>query len=563
MSDERLLEQYFIRHSFGENRKLTMVPAGATAIRCHNGVFVGKEQGGVEIYKGIPFALSPVGRLRWRAPVSCPEDTDIREAYYNGCSPIQTECETERASYYPQSEDCLYLNIWTGSRTEEAEEEKRAVMVFLHGGAYGWGGTADPLYDGWNFVSAHPDVVLVTVGYRVGLLGFVDLSSLEGGEDYPDAPNLGLLDQIEALRWIRRNCSAFGGDPDNITVFGESAGGGSVSLLPLIPAAKGLFRRVIAQSGSIALTFSKEECRPFTERLVKESGLTSVKELLRLSEEQLKKLNEKLNDYNNFPQRNGRVIPENLYKAYRDGLSADVDFLSGTNENEMNYWIGEAGGLMPFRAFLAVKFENDMRLLSERSRKRVDRFLKRGKGHILWRLSAFYTELMFRQPAIFQAAAHAESGGRAFLYLWKIRSSIPRYRACHAVELSYVFGNTEDTIYTGTPADPELSSRVQQMWVNFAKSGDPSLPDLKWPCYERSLRKTMILTDEFHVEEDSGWENRLLLFPLLKYRINPSYVNLDLNTHYVRRTAGLGILLAAGLIAGTTALLVALLNRKP
>ena len=561
MSDERLLEQYFIRHSFGENRTLTMIPSGATVLRCHNGVFVGKEQGGVEIYKGVPFALPPVGRRRWRKPAACPEEDAIREAYYNGYSPIQTECESERASYYPQSEDCLYLNIWTGSRKEAKPGEKRAVMVFLHGGAYGWGGTADPLYDGWNFVSAHPEVVLITVGYRVGLLGFVDLSYFEGGEEYPDAPNLGILDQIEALKWVRRNCSAFCGDPDNITVFGESAGGGSVSLLPLIPEAKGLFRRVIAQSGSIALTYSKEECRPFTERFRKESGATSMKELLQLTEEDLSRLNEKLNDYNNFPQRDGKLIPENLYKAYRDGLSADVDFLSGTNENEMNYWIGEAGGIVPFRAFLSVKFENDMRLLSDYHRKRVERFLKLQRGHIRWKLSAFYTEIMFRLPAVFQASAHAERGGRAYLYFWKVRSSIPNYRACHAVELAYVFGNTEDTIYTGAPADAELSRKVQQMWVNFAKSGDPSIPEAYWPPYDRNRRKTMVLSEQFHVEEDPGKEKRMLLFPILKYRINPSYVNLNLNTHFVRRSAGVGILLAAGLAAGAAALLISLLNR--
>ena len=562
MSDEKRLEQYFIHASYGENQKLTVVPSGATSIHLSNGTFVGKEQGGVETYKGIPFALPPVGALRWRAPVAAPDGDGIYEAYYNGKSAIQTECESERASYYPQGEDCLYLNIWTGSLKDAEAGRKRAVMVFLHGGSYGWGGTADPLYDGWNFASAHPDVVLITVAYRIGLMGFLDLSYLEGGEEFQDAPNLGLLDQIEALRWIRKNCEAFGGDPENITVFGESAGAGSVSLLPLIPKAQGLFRRVIAESGSIALTYSKEECRSLTEKLIKESGCHSMKELMALSEEQLKAINEKLNDFNNFPQRDGRLLPKDLYRAYQEGRSAEVDMLSGTNENETNYWIGEVGGVIPFRVGMTVKFENDLKLLSMRDKHRVKTFLKQRKGHVLWKISEFYTEVMFRLPAVFQSDAHTDNGGKAFFYNWKVPSAIRYYGACHAVELAYVFGNLDETIFTGEKADGRISGLVQQMWVNFAKTGNPSLKDLPWPSYSRKKRKTMVMDETFHVEENPKRKTSALLFPVLKYRINPSYVNLDLNTHYVRRTVGASLLLAGGAVFGILALIFSLLRRK-
>jgi para-nitrobenzyl esterase len=258
----------------------------------------------------------------------------IMQAYYNGKSPIQTEWPSEQASYYRQGEDCLYLNIWKNLDDGTAA---KPVMVFFHGGSYGWGGTADPMYDGKTFVSKQPDIILVTIGYRVGLMGFVDLSYFEGGEAYPDAPNLGILDQIEALRWIKKNIAAFGGDPKNVTIFGESAGGGSVSLLPVISQAKGLFRRVIAESGSVALTFSKEECREFSKRLMSAAKTKSVKKLLSLSEAELLKVNEKVNDYNNFPQRDGRIIPLNPYEPYINGDTADVDILIGTNSHEMNY----------------------------------------------------------------------------------------------------------------------------------------------------------------------------------------------------------------------------------
>ena len=301
---------------YGENKRLSGDSDPALTVGCVNGTFAGKTEGDVSVFLGIPFAKPPIGELRWKRPMPVHPDDGVYEAYYNGKSPIQTEWETEQASYYPQGEDCLYLNIWCSC---SCTDPKKPVMVFFHGGSYGWGGTADPLYNGKNFVASHPDIILVTVGYRTGLMGFVDLSAVEGGEDFPDAPNLGILDQIEALRWVKQNISGFSGNPDNITIFGESAGGGSVSLLPIIPEAKGLFRRVIAESGSVALTFSKEECADFTRRLLKESGARNMDDLMRMSEDELKRVNEALNMYNNFPQRDGVLIPLDPYEPYKNG----------------------------------------------------------------------------------------------------------------------------------------------------------------------------------------------------------------------------------------------------
>ena len=202
---------------YGENMRLSGSFDPALAVRCVNGTFVGKREDKVDVFRGIPYALPPVNKRRWKRPAPVEPNNGVYEAYYNGKTPIQSEWPTEQASYYPQGEDCLYLNIW---RSSDCPDSNKTVMVFLHGGSYGWGGTADPLYDGTNFVSSHPDIILVTVGYRTGLMGFVDFSAVVGGEDFPDAPNLGILDQIEALRWIKQNISGFSGDPDNITVFG-------------------------------------------------------------------------------------------------------------------------------------------------------------------------------------------------------------------------------------------------------------------------------------------------------------------------------------------------------
>ena len=536
--------------NYGVNREITGSYEEALAAQCANGTFVGRLQEKVTVWRGIPYARSPIGPLRWRAPQAPAESAGVYEAFYNGKTPLQTELESEQASFYPQGEDCLYLNVWADRGTPGP----KTVMVFFHGGSYGWGGTADPLYDGFHLVHAHPDVVLVTVGYRTGLLGFVDLSTVLGGEDYADAPNLGLLDQIQALRWVRQNISAFGGDPEAVTIFGESAGGGSVSLLPVIPAAKGLFRRVIAQSGSVALTYSKAECADFTRRLLAASGAKTMDDLLRLSEEELAQVNQQINEYNNFPQRDGKLIPLDPYEPYERGETRDVDFLIGTNANEMNYWVGEVGGIVPYRFGIPVKFENDLRLFRKEDRARAERFLKGLRGHRIWRISEFYNELMFRLPAIRQAEGHSANGGRVYMYYWTQPSAIPFRGACHAVELAYVFGNLDQTIYTGPGIDKRLSELTMAAWVQFAKTGDPSTETLHWKPYSvKAHRPTMVLSSTPYVQRDVLEKQRMLLEPLLGYWVNASYADLSYDVPFVRKAVGIGLAAVAGVIGGTLA----------
>ncbi len=534
---------------YGINREISGAFDSSASAKCANGTFVGKHRDGVTVWRGIPFAQSPTGALRWKAPQP-PQDNDgVYEAYYNGKTPIQTELASERASFYPQGEDCLYLNVWS----DMSIKEPKTVMVFFHGGSYGWGGTADPIYDGFKLVNAHRDVVLVTVGYRTGIMGFVDFSSVQGGEAYPDAPNLGLLDQIEALRWVQKNISAFGGDAGNVTIFGESAGGGSVSLLPIIPSARGLFRRVIAQSGSVALTFSKEECADFTKRLMSAAKADCMEDLLSLSESELKQINEKLNDYNNFPQRDGRLIPTDAYAPYVRGETAEIDFMTGTNANEMNYWISEVGGIVPYTMGMPVKLENDLPKYRKSDRERVRRFLSGLHGAKVWRISEFYSEIMFRLPAVRQAEAHAKNGGRTYMYYWTQPSAIPMRGACHAVELAYVFGNLDQTIYTGNNINAELSRLVMAAWVQFAKTGDPSTEELRWQPYSAEAnRPTMILSAEPHVQQNVLEKQRRLLDPILDYRTSASYANLSYNVPFVRKTAAVGVLSAAAVAAGCT-----------
>lgn len=483
--------------------------------RCENGIFVGRLDGEVIAFKGIPYARQPIGSLRWKAPLPPHPDRRVFSAFHFAPVSLQTEREQEYASFHRQSEACLYLNVWTH---RDSKKTDKPVMVFIHGGSYAWGGTSNPIYDGRRLVEAHPDIVLVTIGYRLGLMGFVDFSSVPGGEAYPDAPNLGLLDQVQALRWVQGNIRAFGGNPDCVTLFGESAGGGSVSLLAVMPEAKGLFQRVIVQSGSLALSHAREECRLFTRKLLEHTGCTTMKQLSRVSTRRLRHANRHLTLYNAFPQRDGRLLPLDLYEAYRRGETAHLDLLIGTNEDEARYWIQELGGYYVYRFLLPLVYRRSCERLSESDRQRLRLFFDTLPMEEVWKKTEFYNEVIFRLPAIAQAERHASAGGRAFMYRWTFPSGLPRLKACHAVELAYVFGNLHETLFTGNNIDRRLAARVQQMWVNFARTGNPSLDDCEWPPYLPDTRATMRLDASLNIENDPLSFSRRLLMPLLKYR---------------------------------------------
>ena len=499
------------------------------AAKCTNGTFVGLKENGVISYKGIPYAKSPTGELRWKAPVLASDDDGVYQAYYYGASPIQTEWPSEAGSYYTQSEDCLTLNIWTSNETQS---EGKAVMVFFHGGSYGWGGTSDPLYDGQNFVEEYDDVILVTVEYRTGILGFIDFSSVEGGEDYAQSGNLGLLDCVCALEWISQNIEAFGGDPDNVTIFGESAGAGIVSLIPLIESANGLYNRVIAESGSVALTYSTDECQTLTQMLLEETGATCMDDLLALTEEELIELNETLNDYNNFPERDGVVLPVDLYEAYAELDTTGLEMLIGTNADECRYWITEMGyyidgidGLPIYKIGMTLLYNINTGEFSDEDLAYAEAFMALQSDEKIWNITEFYNEAIFRVPALYQALYFSENGGTSYSYYWTYPSEYENLGACHAVELAYVFNNLDETIYTGNNIDTSLAKTVQQMWVNFAKTGDPSTDEYTWESYNSDTRLTMILGEEIYMEADLLSQQRELIEPLLGYGLNGSYMS--------------------------------------
>ena len=507
---------------YGENKVIESSYPDSLAVEAANGIFVGQREGSLLTFKGIPYALQPTEDRRWQVAKPEPDSRLVREAKYFGHSAIQFRSEHNAASLYPQGEDCLTLNVWTAA--DGMRTARRPVMVWIHGGSYVSDGTANPRNWGKAFVEAHPEVVFVSLNYRLGLLGFLDLSSLPDGKDYARSGNLGLLDQVEALRWIKRNIAAFGGDPGNVTVMGHSAGAGSVSILTSIDEAQGLFRRAIMQSGSVALTSSREDCQRLTKRVLDATGAKTAADLLALSQDEIEALYDKVGEFYRFPERDGNLIPEDAYSRF-DGFNAGIDMLIGTTSDETSYWVDAMGGEENFDMSTGLWYHYISMSLDSAQRASASRFHDIVPKDKPWKAAELLNDLMFRGPAIEMAQRHAAAGGKTYMYYWTKPLNGPIYGACHGCEVSYVL-NTGRQIKSGDQHNPALAAAVQQMWVNFATTGNPSIPNYYWPAYEPNQRATMFLGDTIHVVNDPLSEQRRLITPLLKEYISPIFSDL-------------------------------------
>ena len=413
-------------------------------------------------------------------------------------------------------------------------------MVYIHGGGFGWGGTVDPLYDGFNYIKTHKDIILITISYRVSILGFLDLTQIKGGENYKESPNLGLLDQIQALKWINKNIENFSGDKNNVTIFGESAGGLFVTVLPLIKEAKGLFKRIISQSGTFAWCISREEGKSLIDRLKKEIKKERKEELdinylLNLPEEEIIKLNSKLNLYCLPPMRDGYIIPEDCYKAVENGAYGGIDLIIGSNADEIRYWIIECGNYFLYKICIKILVENIIIYRIEKNGKDIfDKYKKIVKENTN---DNFMTDLFFGVPALRIAQIHSKNNGNVYLYYWKYPSSIPNFGACHAVELAYIFNNLKESHFIGDKnINYKLAEISQDMWANFAKNGSPSIKGYKWEKFDNENNYCMILGKDVELKANVfNKERNDLIIPLLSQYLSYEYASLSFNVPSIRK----------------------------
>ena len=465
-------------------------PEPGPVVAAPAGALRGAAVGGIRVFKGIPYALPPTGPLRWKPPVPAPSWKDTREATEFGSVCVQPK--PQPTSIYswnlrPMSEDCLSLNIWAPAGARNAP-----VFFWIHGGALSSGAGSDALYDGAALAAR--GLVVVSINYRLGVLGFLAHPDLSAESSGNVSGNYGLLDQIAALRWVNRNVAAFGGDPANVTIAGESAGGLSVMYLMAAREARGLFARAVAQS---AYMVSAQELRttPFGgvaaesagRSLAEKAGAADLAGLRSMDAEALTTLAAS-SGFFPFFVIDGRVLTRQIVDVFDHGEQAKVPLLAGFNSGE----IRSLRSLMPPAVTDAATYEKEIRT---RYVDLSDAFLALyPSSHIEESMLATTRDALYGWTAQRLVIKQTEAGVPSFLYLFDHGYPAADARglhAFHASELPYVFGTADRTparwpAVPATPVETQLTNAMLGYWASFARTGTPSAPDApSWPAYGR------------------------------------------------------------------------------
>lgn len=484
----------------------------ATIVETRSGKLEGCEIEGVRVFRGVPYAQPPVGRLRFAAPEREAPWKGVRKALGFGPSAPQAPLALPMPGMDvgEQDEDCLYLNVYAPA----AAAAPRPVMVWIHGGGFVIGSGSQAFYDGVP-LARRGGVVLVTLNYRLGPLGFLYLADLCPGLDGA-VGNAGLRDQIAALEWVQENIAAFGGDPGNVTVFGESAGGMSIGSLLGMPRARGLFAKAIPQSGAAHNVHSRETATRVAEHFLAELGLTPAEATARLRElspdklrdgqqQTVLKLGRSVGLLPFQPLVDDESLPEPPLTAVRAGSAAQVRLLTGTTRDEWRLFSMldtthakiDATGLQELLAG-QLGTSNAARVIAtyQSSRARLGACTPADLHN------AIETDRVFRIPAVRLLEAQLPHQSASYMYRFDWASPVMggALGACHGIELAFVFGIVDREegrlLSGGGPEAERLSQQVIDAWVAFARSGDPSHPGLpggRWDRYDTSGRKTLLL----------------------------------------------------------------------
>jgi para-nitrobenzyl esterase len=471
----------------------------AVVVRTGAGDLRGANENGIAVFRGVPYAAPPVGDLRFQSPQPVPPWHGVRDATKDG--PIAPQGRSRLAHIMgdferPQSEECLTLNIWTPA----PDSKKRPVMVWIHGGAFASGAGSLPWYSGERF-AANGDIVAVSINYRLGALGFLCLPGVSDG-------NLGLLDQIAALRFVRDNIAAFGGDPDNLTVVGQSAGASSIAILMTMPHARGLFGRAILQSTPFGrMSRTLEDAHRIGRRLLEVLGIKpeeagKLKSLpfaqFVTAQGEVARLEKKFADAQApfWPVIDGKIIPGDVKRALETGAGAQIDTMVGTTREEMAAFycidaeIANADHAAIEGVFASVFKSGHRPYYDEIARMRAATTNAALLGDLM-------SDAMFRIGSLRMAEARADQRRPAYVYQFDWQSPAG-FESCHCLEIPFVFNNFAN--WTDSPmlkgAKPEetkgLAEAMHGAWIGFARTGKPDHPRLPvWPPYRREDRMTM------------------------------------------------------------------------
>ncbi len=489
-----------------------------TVVRVENGLLAGlrSTDGAVMSFKGVPFAAPPVGELRWKEPQRAADWAGVRPADAYGPSPMQpvprpfnVYTEEFLIPAEPVSEDCLYLNVWTGATSPA---ERRPVIVWIYGGGFGSGGANVPIYEGEALAAR--GVVFVSINYRVGVFGFFAHPELTKESPHKASGHYALMDQLAALQWVQRNIAVFGGDPGNVTVAGQSAGAMSISALAGSPLAKGLFRRVIAESGSLLVRDGafRTVDRPVAEQsgveMMKAAGAKSLAELrARPAEAILEGLRGRF-----FPVVDGYVLPAPVPELYANGPPLELDLLTGWNADETRG--APQVNAAEYREQLRVRFGPDSLAV-------LRQYPAENDADAAVSQRAFSRDETFGVAGFKWAMLQARAGRRAYVYSFErkppARGEFVRYGAFHTAEVPYALGTL--TYLQNRPLqaiDRTLSNQMMAYWVNFARNGDPNGPDLPvWTPFAATTGGSLTLDETTVFGPTPRFEGLLLLLRLL------------------------------------------------
>jgi para-nitrobenzyl esterase len=462
----------------------TPAAAGSPKVKTAHGKVQGKtiNDGKVNAYLGLPYAAPRIGDLRWKAPEPPAQWKGLRDATHYGAHCLQTSSFSDMVFQDSgPSEDCLYLNVYAPASAKA--KSKLPVMFWIHGGGYTGGSASEPRHNG-DFLPTK-GVVLVTINYRLGVFGFLATADM-AKEANGSAGNYGLLDMVAALQWVKANIANFGGDPGNVTIFGESAGSFAVSTLMAAPPAQGLFHKAIGESGGafsdVLPTSTLEASEKRNGEWVASLGVTSLTELRALSAEAVVTAAQKKGAPRFSPVIDGRLLAESVPETFAQGKQAHVPLLAGWNRDE-NPSLAIGMTVEKWKTYAAVHFGD-----------RADEFLKHYPGDTdeqAARSATDYGSDMFIAFSTWKwIEAHSKTGDSpVFRYHFELAAPSSKFHpgsfAFHSDDIEYVFGALDTRPgAVWRPEDRKLSDQMMSYWANFAKTGNPNGPGLpEWPKY--------------------------------------------------------------------------------